>query len=899
MEARIEAILAELSLEQKVALCAGSDIWRTVGIPGNVPRIKVSDGPNGVRGDAMPGNRSGATAACFPVGICLASTWNTDLIEQIGVALAEELKSKHAHVLLAPTVNIHRSPLNGRNFECYSEDPYLTARMAVAYINGLQSQGVGACIKHFVCNDSEFQRQSISSEVRDRALYEIYLPPFEAAVKEAGVWSIMSGYNRVNGVYCSESDRLLNQILRDEWGFDGVVMSDWFGTYSTLGIADSGLDLEMPGPARFMGVQLLAAIDRGDVDEAVVDVKARNMLRLILRAGVDETPEPPEQSVDRPEHRALIRRAAAEGAVLLKNDDATLPLDATNLRTLAVIGPNAAVASMMGGGSAQVNAHYSVSPLEGLRNRLGAGVRIEYAQGCAIHRTLPPIDVALLRTPDGEPGVRADFFNRDEPEGKPDATTVLTGLHNLWLGPPVPGVDPMNYALRLTGQLTPTESGPYSLALTSAGLSRLYVDGALVVDNWTEQRLGGSFFGMGSYEKTATLELVAGQTVDLVVEYTRHGAMLGALVVGGLPVATADPILAAEKIAADADAVLLFVGTNGEWESEGFDRPDMEFPGRQVELIERVVAANPKTIVVLNTGSPMTMDWLGKVPAVLETWFPGQECGNAIADVLFGDVNPSGRLTQTWPVRLEDNPAFINYPGDNGRVYYGEDIFVGYRYYEKKRAPVRFPFGYGLSYTTFAVENLRLSADVYELGQPVDLLVDVSNTGPREGQAVVQVYVHDVAASLMRPEKELKAFAKVALKPGERRTVHLSLDQRALSFFDDARHAWVAEAGEFEVRAGLSSADIGAVARFTLNAPEMPAPSTAAPVALSKQSTLREILSHPAGRAILEKHVGGMADAPEAEMAMGFTLEVIANYAPNVLTKEKLAAIDEELRGIG
>ncbi|MCB0070886.1 MAG: glycoside hydrolase family 3 C-terminal domain-containing protein [Caldilineaceae bacterium] len=899
MDEKIDAILAQLTLEQKVSLCAGSDTWRTVAIPGLVPQLKVSDGPNGARGDAMPGDRSSATAACFPVGICLAASWDTTLIQEIGVALAEELKTKHAQVLLGPTVNIHRSPLNGRNFECYSEDPYLTARMAVAYINGVQSQGVGACIKHFVANDSEFQRQSISSEVRDRGLYEIYLPPFEAAVKEADVWTVMSGYNRLNGVYCSENDRLLKTILRDEWGFDGLVMSDWFGTYDTMGIADSGLDLEMPGPARFMGEQLLAAVQRGDVAEAAIDAKVRNVLRLVFRAGVTETPEPPEESIDRPEHRALIRRAAAAGAVLLKNDDATLPLNAADLGTLAVIGPNAAVASMMGGGSAQVNAHYSVAPLEGLRNRLGDTVRIDYAQGCAIYRTLPPVDAALLTTPDGAPGLRADFFNGSEPTGDVVASKEISDVSLLWLGAPAPGVNPVNFALRLSGRLTPAQSGPYTIALTSAGLSRLYLDGAPVIDNWTSQRMGGSFFGMGSYEETAVVDLVAGQAHEIVVEYTRNSSMLGALVVGGLPVATEDPILEAEKIAAGADAVLLFVGTNGEWESEGFDRPDMAFPGRQAELIERVAAVNPKTIVVLNTGSPMDMAWLDQVPAVLEAWFPGQECGNAIADVLFGDVNPSGRLTQTWPLRLEDNPAFINYPGDNGRVYYGEDIFVGYRYYEKKNVGVRFPFGYGLSYTTFAVDNLRLSADEYALGQPVDLLVDVTNTGTVAGHAVVQIYVHDVDAGVMRPEKELKAFAKVALEPGERKSVHLSLDQRALSFFDDARHAWVAEAGEFDVLAGLSSADIGATARFTLTVPAEVAAAMPAPVALSIRSTLRDVISQPAGRAVLDALLPGMADSPQAEMAMGMTLEAIAGFVPNILTKEKLAAIDEELRAIG
>ena len=902
-DGQIEDLLGRMTLEEKVAMAAGSDLWHSTGVPRlGIPSIKVSDGPNGARGGGAPGSVEGPTSACFPVGISLASTWNTDLVQEIGVALGEEAQSKSANILLAPTVNIHRSPLNGRNFECFSEDPHLSARMAVAYITGVQSTGVGACVKHFAANDSEFQRQTINSQVGERALREIYLPPFEAAVKEAKTWSVMSAYNKLNGAWCSENARLLTHILRDEWGFQGIVMSDWFGTNSTAPVANAGLDLEMPGPARFMGDQLLAAVQRGDVSETVIDAKVRRLLALVFKSGVIERPERPEENIDRPEHRRLIRRAAAEGIVLLKNAGDLLPLDAAALNKVAVIGPNAAFASMMGGGSAQVNAHYAVTPLDGLRTRCGASVELVYAEGCPNHRALPGLPVEWLTPTEdaGEHGFKAEYFNTFDFSGEVVHTSTVQEARFIWFGDMPAHVNPAEYSLRLSAVLTPPADGDVTFALTSAGLSRLLIDGQVVVDNWTAQRMGGSYFGMGSYEETADIALVGGQHYDLVIEYSRQGgSMLGGLQVGGLPVQVEDPIAQAEQLAAQADVALLFVGTNGEWESEGFDRPNMDLPSRQDELIARVVAANPRTVVVLNTGSPVTMPWLDQVPAVLEAWFPGQECGNAIADVLFGDVDACGRLPQTFPVRLEDNPAFINYPGENGAVHYGEGLFVGYRYYDKKRIDPLFPFGFGLSYTTFAYRDLRLSALEYQLGQSIDLLVDVTNTGARPGQEVVQVYVHDVEATLARPEKELNAFAKVALDPGETKTVHLTLEPRALAFYDDARARWVTEAGAFQVLVGSSAQAIHVVADFTLQVPDnIDAGQFDGPANLSKASTLREVLDHAQGRSILAAHLGHLVDAPEAEMAMGFSLEMIAQFAPDMVTAETLAEIDAALRAL-
>ncbi|MCK6627963.1 MAG: glycoside hydrolase family 3 C-terminal domain-containing protein [Anaerolineae bacterium] len=815
MEARLDVLLQTMTLEEQVSLLAGASFWLTVPVERlGIPAIKVSDGPNGARGGgALVG---GVPAACFPVGVSLASTWNTELVGQVGQALGEEAQSKGARVLLGPTVNIHRSTLNGRNFECYSEDPFLSAQIVVAYIKGVQSRGVAATVKHYVGNESEFQRMTISSEIDERPLREIYLPPFEAAVKEAKVWAVMSGYNKVNGTYAGDHPQLLRGILKDEWGFDGVVMSDWFAHHSLTSV-ESGLDLEMPGPTRERGAKLVQAVQAGQVSAEAVQESARRVLRLIARVGAFDDPAiPDEQALDRPEHRALIRRAGAEGIVLLKNDG-VLPLDKKKLTTLAVIGPNAKTAQIMGGGSAQVNAHYRVSPLEGITAQAGEVVEIGYEPGCTNYKYLPLLSGRQLVSLEGQPGLSAEYFNSLDLSGPVVFRKQTPETEVMWFDPAGPGVNSAHFSARFTARLTPETSGEHHFSLVSAGLSRLFVNGQLVVDNWAAWQPGDSYFGFGSREATGVIEFQAGQSYDLVIEYSRQNAsVLAALRVGMFQPLGDEAIERAVALAATADVAVICAGLTGEWDSEGQDRPHMDLVGRQNELIARVAAANPRTVVVLQTGGPVTMPWLDQVAGVMQAWYPGQECGNAIADVLFGEVNPSGKLPQTFPVRLEDNPAFINYPGENGRVRYGEGIFVGYRYYEKKRIEPLFPFGLGLSYTSFAYANLRLSAETIAPDGQLAVTVEVTNTGPRPGQEVAQLYVRDVAARLTRPPKELKGFAKVALAPGETKTVTLTLDRQALAYWDDAQQAWVAEAGEFEVLVGSSSQDIRARSRFRL-----------------------------------------------------------------------------------
>lgn len=808
-EARIEALLAAMTLDEQVALLAGANFWTTVPIERlGIPAIKVSDGPNGARGGgSLVG---GVKAASFPVGIALAASWNTALVEQIGQALADEAKSKGARVLLAPTVNIHRSTLNGRNFECYSEDPYLSARLAVAYVGGLQSQGVSATIKHFVGNESEFERMTMSSEIDERALREIYLPPFEAAVREAGTWAVMCSYNKLNGTYASEHQALLVDLLKREWGFDGVLMSDWFATHSTADAANHGLDLEMPGPARFRGEQLVAAVRAGEVDTAAVQESARRVLRLIDRVGAFGDPAiPDEQAIDRPEHRALIRRAGAEGSVLLKNDG-VLPLDKRALRTIALIGPNAKTAQIMGGGSAQVNAHYRVSPFEGVAAQAaGEELALGYELGATNYKFLPLLGHACT----------LEYFNGRELAGPVVHRAEAASAELMWLHDLPTGVQPSAFSVRLRTRYTPEAAGEHQFSLISAGPSRLLVGDQLVVDNWDGWKRGDTYFGEGNAEAIGPVALQAGQSYDVTIEYASPGAgSLGikAVRAGAIRPLGDDAIERAAALAAAADVAVLFVGLTGEWDSEGADRPHMDLPGRQNELIARVAAANPRTVVVLQSGGPVTMPWLGQVAAVLQSWYPGQECGNAIADVLFGAVSPSGKLPQTFPQRLQDNPAYINYPGDNGRVRYGEGIFVGYRYYEKKQIAPLFPFGFGLSYTSFAYGQLRLSAPALGPDEQLAISVDVTNTGERAAQEIVQLYVRDPEARVTRPEQELKGFAKVELAPGETKTVTLALDRRALAYWDDLQHAWVAEAGAFELAVGASSSDIRARASFQL-----------------------------------------------------------------------------------
>jgi beta-glucosidase len=874
----IDQLLGQMTLEEKISLLAGADLWHSVAVPRlGIPQFKVSDGPNGVRGAWS--NMSPASVVT-PVGSALGATWNPELVEKVGQVLGEELKAKGAHILLAPTVNIHRTPIAGRNFECYSEDPFLSGIMASAYIKGIQSKGVGACIKHFVANDQEYERFSISSEVDERTLREIYLEPFRIAIRNANPWAVMSSYNRVNGTYACQNHHTLVEILKGEWKYDGIVMSDWFGTYD-VDTPTSGLDLEMPGPARWMSEEHVKnALANGSLTEAALDDKVRRLLCVMEMAGLFINPElQPEQAENKPQHRRIMREAAREAIVLLENNG-TLPLK--KVKSIAVIGPNAHPAQILGGGSSSVNPYYAVSPYEGIKNRAGDKIKVEFAPGCFIYKTIPPPVPETLSTPDGRPGLHLSLFNETDLSGEPVHTQVTTRVQYGWFESTVPHVqDQEAFSLRLEGLFTPQESGIHTLALSAVGWGKLYLDDKLLIDHSSDADM--------AKQLTAEVELEGGKAYPIKIEYYWKGnKRWRSIGLGHQPPHAKDMIAEAVKLAKKADVVVLVAGLNAEWESEGFDRIDMKLPGAQNDLIERVAKANKNTIVVLNAGSPVEMPWINKVPAVLQLWYNSQEQGNALADILFGDVNPSGKLPTTFPVRLEDNPAYINYPGENGQVRYGEGIFVGYRYYDKKEITPLFPFGHGLSYTTFKYSNLRLSPKTITPNELLNVRMDVTNTGKVRGKEVVQLYVRDLKSLVARPEKELKAFTKVELAPKQTKTVRFTLDREAFWYFDVLKNEWATEAGDFEILVGSSSRDIHLREHFTL----VPPPRA---TRLHTGLTIQTLLDDPEGRAILSRRIGDFLLMADMSMTKDMTLEQIATNHPTFLPQELLNAIGEEL----
>ena len=807
---------AELTLEEKISLVSGAGLWHTRAVPRlGIPAMKVSDGPNGVRGETFGTH----TSACFPCGSALGATWDPELVEEVGRALGEQAVSKAVHVLLAPTINLHRTPLAGRNFECYSEDPLLTGVLATAYVRGVQSRGVGATLKHFVANDSEFERHTMSSDIDERPLRELYLKPFEMAVRDASPVAVMSAYNRINGVPASDHRELLTDILRGEWGFDGFVMSDWYGTRDTVASALSGLDLEMPGPPSVFGDRLAAAVAGGQVTESDLDRMVGHLLGVIDRLDVatkvaDNTGE---SSDDRPSHRALIRRAAAEATVLLHNPGDLLPLDAGALTSLAVIGPNSDQAVIMGGGSAQVFPASTVTPLEGIREAVGDRVEIGHEVGCTINQKTPEADVRLL-TPTEPPagdalrsGWTVTYHRKSAPDTDPAAAPVRTSVASrsrfLWMGARVGAIPTGDLMVRLEADLTPPVTGEWTFSLVSAGTSRLWVDDELVVDNTTSWKPGSEFYGAGNDEVTATVHLEAGTQHRVRVEVVAHdGSRFCALRVGAAAPEPADLMERAVALAEQTDAAVVVVGHNADWETEGRDREFLALPGRQVELIERVTAANPRTVVVLNAGAPVEADWVEWTGATICIWYPGQENGRALADVLFGAVTPGGRLPVTFPRRIEDTPSFGNYPGEFDHVRYGEGLLMGYRWYDTRDIEPVFPFGFGLGTSTVEWGRAAVTADP-ETGDLV-VTVPLTNTGPRAAAEVVQVYAHRPRSAVMRPRRELVGFTKVRLAPGESATAEVRVARSDLAYWNPAEHRWAHGSETLELEVARSSRDV-------------------------------------------------------------------------------------------
>ncbi len=804
VERRVEDLLGQMTLKEKVALLSGQDLWHTV--PNErlgIPSLAMTDGPHGVRTDDSP-NRVHGPATSFPTGVSMASSWDPDLIELVGMALGEETLALGCDILLGPCVNIVRTPLAGRNFESYSEDPYLAGRIGVAWVNGVQSQNVGASLKHYAANNQEIERFRGSSEVDERTLREIYLAQFEAIVKEARPWTVMCSYNRINGVHASQNHHLLTEILKDEWGYDGVVISDWMANHTTVESIKAGLDLEMPGPAKWYGDLLVEAVRVWQVEEAVIDEAVRRILRMIVRSGrMDDPPFVRQGSVNTPQHQALARRLAEESMVLLKNEGGLLPINKRRIKSIAVIGPNADEARVGGGGSSFLQPPYSVSPLEGLRAALGDAVEIGYERGCDNYAEPPTLKPDLVTSPAGQ-GFAGEYFNNLDFSGEPAARRLDPQLDFWWMRLPE-GITSHSYSARWTGTLSAPRTGRHVFSLTTSGVCRLFVDGALVAEAAADPKAREVWSVGGA---AGFVDLVEGKKYDLRVECVKPIETDFLILNLGLAYAPEhdDRIARAAELAARSDVAVIFAGMPTGFESEGRDRPDMKLPGPQTELIRAVAAANPNTVVVLNAGAPVEMPWIEQVPAVIEAFYPGLEGGHAIANILLGKVNPSGKLSVTFPKRYEDNPSYGNYPGTR-QVYYGEGVFVGYRYYDAKNVEPLFPFGHGLSYTTFSYSALRVPKRA-RVGQPVTVSVTVTNSGDRAGKEVVQLYVGDRESSLPRPPKELKGFQKVSLKPGESVIVTFELDERAFSFYDPYRGGWVAEPGEFDILVGSSSRDI-------------------------------------------------------------------------------------------
>lgn len=815
-EIQIETWLSQLTLTEKISLLSGADNWATQAIPRlGIPSLTTTDGPHGVRTDGPNTSRPDGTTTAYPTGISIAATWDRDLVRTLGAALAEETRNMGCDVLLGPCVNIIRNPLGGRNFESYSEDPYLAGEIGLNWVLGLQEKGVAASLKHFACNNQEVERMRVNVCVDERSLRELYLPAFEKIVKQAQPWTVMCAYPRLNGSYCSENRFLLKELLKGEWGFEGAVISDWGAVHSTAASVSNGLDLEMPGPARWRGSLLKEAVTNWQVSENDLDNVVRRILRLITRCAPGKT-DPRPNATNTPEHRAIARQIARESITLLKNKGSLLPIS-KSVQKIAVIGLNA-TQRITGGGSSQVLGHYWVTPLQGLQNALAGKVKIVYEPGVD-NRAMPvPIEAELLWQPDGSQGLVGRVYNNLDFTGEPVLQQIPT-LNAWWggVGPAAGSIDPCAFSGVWEGLYRAVASGVTPFFLFNNGHAKLYLDDTLIIEN-NSGDIEPEYGNLSSVLAGGSAELVAGQTYRLRVEMSYQTVDgFSILQVGHIPpYVPSDGYARAVEAAKNADLAIVFAGNPQDYEREGLDRPNMALPGNQNELISEVVQANPNTVVVINSGSPVDMPWVGQVPAILWAHYPGQEGGNALAEILTGQVSPSGKLPITLPVRLKDNPGFINYPGGKS-VNYGEGIFVGYRFYDTCGIEPLFPFGHGLSYTQFEYADLKVP-EVFSSGQLVEISFSVKNVGGFAASEVVQVYVQDVEASLQRPLNELKGFQRILLAPGEQTRVCISLDERAFSFYDPAQHQWVSEPGHFEIKVGSSSRDIRLTANIKLEA---------------------------------------------------------------------------------
>ncbi|WP_338496596.1 glycoside hydrolase family 3 C-terminal domain-containing protein [Streptomyces sp. SJL17-4] len=793
-EEAVEAALAELDLDTKARLLGGQDMWSLTALPEiGLKSLVMSDGPIGVRGVRWTADDP---SVALPSPTALAAAWDPALARRAGRLLAQEARRKGVHVLLAPTVNLHRTPLGGRHFEAYSEDPFLTGAVGTGYVQGVQDGGVGTTVKHFVANDAETDRFTVDNRLAPRPLRELYLAPFEAIVENAHPWGIMTAYNRVNGVTMTEHRHLVNEVLRGEWGFDGFNVSDWMAARSTTGDIEGGMDVAMPGPQTVYGEALAAAVRAGEVEESTVDAAVRNVLRLAARVGALEgapsvVTEPPA-AID---GDALAREIARRGFVLVRNENGALPLAAG--ATVALSGAAARDARVLGGGSAQVFPEHVVSPLDGLTAALPEGT-LSYVIGADPSDELAPADQGFT--------LRARCR---------DASGTVLGEGSLpngqvqWIGDDLPaGVTHEALAsIEVVGTFTPRESGEHSFGTRGLGAHTLTIGGETVYEG--VQAMGPetdpfeAFFG--SPVERAKVALTAGETVEVSLLHTldkEFAAPLPAVMFSFVhlgPRRDPDELIAeAVEAARAADTAVVVVATTERVESEGFDRKDLALPGRQDDLVHAVAAVNPNTVVVVNAGSPVELPWREEVAAILLGWFPGQEGGAALADVLTGAEEPGGRLPTTWPVALADVPVTETTPTE-GELDYAEGVFIGYRAWDKAGAVPAYAFGHGLGYTSWTYDSLTAGPDT--------VTVRLTNTGDRTGREVVQVYLAPVADSVERPARWLAGFASVEAGPGETVETRIALPRRAFEIWDEEKNDWTLVPGTYEVLAAHSLTD--------------------------------------------------------------------------------------------
>ncbi len=801
VEKRVDAILSKMTLEEKIDYIGGVRGFYVREMPNlNLPALKMSDGPIGVR------NYGPSTT--YAAGIGLAATWNPDLAQQVGAGIGRDARARGVHFMLGPGVNIYRAPMNGRNFEYFGEDPFLASRIAVGYIEGMQAQGVSATIKHYMGNNSEYDRHNTNSIIDERTMREIYLPVFEAAVTEAHVGSIMDSYNLINGTHATQNDFLNNQVLKKDWGYRGVVMSDWDATYDGVAAANSGLDLEMPSGKFMNRSTLLPAVKAGKVSQAVIDDKVRRILRLAIEMGwLDHDQADASISVYDARNAQVALQAAREAMVLLKNDGSVFPLDKTKIKSIAVIGPGAYPGVPVGGGSAQVEPFRTVSFLEGISSYVGPDVAVYYNQGVPrIEQIIDNTEYTSPKTGDWM-AVTAQYYNNANWSGAPVVTRPEQSIKfdprehfSIGFGP---------MTARWTATIQPAKSGEYRLYVARWGEQsgyKLMLDGKQILQTSKA----------ATDEKSVNFE--AGKPHQVVLEFSKNDFWDGV----GFGMIKSDEFVdpQAKQLAAKADAAIVLAGFDPNNESEGSDRT-FALPLGQDELIQNIAAVNKKIAVVITSGGGVDMTkWIDQVPVAMEAWYPGQEGGTAFAQLAFGDYSPSGKLPASFDRRWEDSSSYKSYypnvAGDPKGVKYSEGVFVGYRHFDKDGVKPLFPFGYGLSYTTFKYSNLSVTPGAFKQGQDVTVSFDITNTGSREGAEVGEVYVGDKHASVPRPVKELKGFGKIDLKPGETKHVIVALNPRAFQYWDEKGKQWKADAGDFDVLVGPSSADIALTGKVTL-----------------------------------------------------------------------------------